>query len=296
MKQAKATIRFDGESHQIDAATLIEYMSNYCLAVNQISNLCGDGSRKVSVKVNALPKGSFVIDMSLCETVLQTLFSRGSVDYLANVTTICGAVYALYRHFKGHPIKTEEQTKEAEECAKNCSQMINNNFNIAVNVYNDKGVRRSISNSIKAVRKDQCVLGVRTSWDGGGCVEIKRDEFEDLSYDDFEDEDARPKDKTEEVDATLVITSLNFESGKTWSFIYNGFPIKFIVNDDALMRRINDGERFGKGDAIKVRMKIIKTYDAKYGGYVNRSYKITEFVEHIEAPRQPSLFDKVQAN
>ena len=104
------------------------------------------------------------------------------------------------------------------------------------------------------------------------------------------------EDKAEEVDATLVITSLNFESGKTWSFLYDGFPIKFIVNDDALMRRINDGERFGKGDAIKVRIKIIKTYDAKYGDYVNRSYKITEFVEHVVAARQPSLFNKVQAN
>lgn len=117
-----------------------------------------------------------------------------------------------------------------------------------------------------------------------------------VTYDDFENEDTRPEDKTEEVDATLVITSLNFERGKTWSFIYGGFPIKFVVSDDVLMRRINNGELFRKEDAIKVRMKIIKTYDAKYGGYMNRSYKITEFVEHIEASRQPSLFDKVQAN
>lgn len=55
------------------------------------------------------------------------------------------------------------------------------------------------------------------------------------------------------------------------------------------MQRINDGERFGKGDAIKVKMKA---YDAKYGGYANRSYKIIEFIEHVETTRQPSLFDE----
>ena len=73
-------------------------------------------------------------------------------------------------------------------------------------------------------------------------------------------------------------------------FIYNGFKIQMIVKDDALMKKIDEGERFGKGDAIHVKMKIVKRYNATYKAYENKSYKIIEFIEHILAPKQDKLF------
>ena len=92
------------------------------------------------------------------------------------------------------------------------------------------------------------------------------------------------------VDTLLTIIALNFERGSRWQFIYNGFKIPMIVKDDALMNKIEEGERFGKGDAIHVKMKITKRYNPQYKAYENKSYKIVEFLEHIEAPRQPELF------
>lgn len=61
-----------------------------------------------------------------------------------------------------------------------------------------------------------------------------------------------PNEKIIDEDTTLVIVGLNFEPGARWQFMYNGFKISMIVKDDALMQKINEGERFGKGDAIKV--------------------------------------------
>ena len=54
-----------------------------------------------------------------------------------------------------------------------------------------------------------------------------------------------------------------------------------IVKDDALMKEIDNGARFGKGDIVRVKMKIIKKYDETFNTYVNKSYKIVEFYEHI---------------
>ena len=71
--------------------------------------------------------------------------------------------------------------------------------------------------------------------------------------------------------------------------MYEGFKIGMIVKDDALMRRIDEGERFGKGDAIKVRLRIVQRYNKDYKAYENKTFKITEFYEHIEN-RQGSLF------
>lgn len=41
------------------------------------------------------------------------------------------------------------------------------------------------------------------------------------------------------------------------------------------------GERFGKGDAIRVRLRIVQRYNKDYKAYENKAFKITEFYEHI---------------
>ena len=99
-----------------------------------------------------------------------------------------------------------------------------------------------------------------------------------------------PLEQIEMVEAILTIIALNFEPGSRWQFLYNGFRIQMIVKDDALMKKIDEGERFGKGDAIRVMLKIVKRYNPLYKGYENKSYKIMEFFEHILAPRQDRLF------
>ena len=59
-----------------------------------------------------------------------------------------------------------------------------------------------------------------------------------------------------------------------------------IVKDDALMQKINKGERFGKGDAIKVKLRRIQRCNKDYRTYENKSYKIIEFYEHV-IPQKP---------
>lgn len=95
-----------------------------------------------------------------------------------------------------------------------------------------------------------------------------------------------PNEKIIDEDTTLVIVGLNFEPGSRWQFMYNGFKISMIVKDDALMQKINEGERFGKGDAIKVKLRRIQRYNKDYRTYENKSYKIIEFYEHV-IPQKP---------
>ena len=72
--------------------------------------------------------------------------------------------------------------------------------------------------------------------------------------------------------------------------MYDGFKIPIIVKDDALMRKIDEGERFGKGDSIRVKLRKIQKYNKEYRAYENKSYKIIEFYEHIIPPKQTEIF------
>lgn len=113
-------------------------------------------------------------------------------------------------------------------------------------------------------------------------ISIRKEEFADLIYTDF-DKEAIPQRKDTDVDAVLVITGLHFEPGRKWDFLWNGMRISIIVKDDALMKAINAGERFGKGDAIRVKMRINQEYQEEYGAYANKSYRILQVYEHIAA-------------
>lgn len=280
-------IKFEGQTHQIDANTLISSLVHYQTVINEANKIYGNGTRNIALKVNAINKGSFVIDVSI-EEGIRGLFSNDTVNYLSGLVTIIGGVYSAYSRLKGRPAKKKEDIDGISiKTGKNSNVVINNNI---INVYNQPVVREAISKTIQMADEDPCVEGVSIDNGEGAKTEFKKEEFKELIYDDFDKEEDIPNERTEEVDALLTIIALNFESGSKWQFIYNGFKIPMIVKDDALMKKIDEGERFGKGDAIRVRMRIVKRYNGQYKTYENKSYKIVEFYEHIIAPRQSEIF------
>lgn len=291
-KTEKMQIRFESNEHQIDSNTLINYLIHYNAVVAEVNNAYGKGEKKISVKVNALKEGSFVIDLSLLEETIVSLFSRDNIEYLAEMITIVGGVYGAYKVLRGRPVKTKEDRDSISTTFYQINQQQNTQINqTIVYVYNNRSVREAISKSFTTVEEDETVTGVEISSEvRGQSVKFGRDEFPTLQYNDFEHEDDVPQRIAEVVEARLTIISLNFERGNRWQFMYNGFKIAMTVKDDALMERIEQGARFGKGDSIRVKMRIIKEYNKSYKAYENKSYRIVEFLEHIMSPSQGNLF------
>lgn len=282
MKTESIQIKFEGQDHQIDANTLINTLIHYNTIINISNEIMGDGSRKVNVKINALQKGSFVIDIELVESVIKTLFSADNVSYLANLAGSVGGVYALYHFLKGKPA-SKENINNTSIKIDNKNLIINET---TINIYNNQTVREAISKSIQTINEDPAVEGIKIGDDKGDFVNFKRDEFQELVYNDFADEEIHPQEQKIVVEAILGIIKLSFERGKTWEFIYNGFKISILVKDDELMKLIDAGARFAKGDSIKVKLEILQRYNPSYNAYENKSYRILEFIDHIKAPTQ----------
>lgn len=282
MKTESIQIKFEGQDHQIDANTLINTLIHYNTIINVSNDIIGDGSRKVNVKINAIQKGSFVIDIELVESVIKNLFSSDNISYLANLAGSVGGIYALYHFFKGKPANNDN--------IGNTSINIDNKHIIindtTINIYNNQTVREAISRSIQTVNEDPAVEGIRIGDPEGDFVHFTKSEFNELIYTDFADEEIHPQEQKIVTEATLGIIKLSFEKGKTWEFIYNGFKISIVVKDDDLMKLIDSGARFAKGDSIKVKLEILQRYNPDYNAYENKGYRIIEFVDHIKAPTQ----------
>lgn len=285
-------LELQGQTHSIDANTLVNMLVHYQAIVTEANRQLSGGSREVTLKVNALKQGSFIIDVSVVQNIVSQIFSKDTVSYVADLCGAVGGVYALYHKFKGKPVKTEKEKEEA------VSIKMENNVNInisTINIYNQPPVRQAVSKSMETASEDPSVDGFTIKGDKGDtCAQFERNEFKDYIYDGFDTEDDIPDEKVIDEETTLVIVGLNFEPGARWQFMYNGFKISMIVKDDALMQKINEGERFGKGDAIKVKLRRIQRYNKNYRTYENKSYKIIEFYEHIIPQKPLDMFEDEQ--
>lgn len=278
MSKSTMEIKFEGKSHQISAELLIASLVNYQTVIEIANRMLGQGERKIDVKVNATKEGSFVLDISLEQTIIESLFSNDSVSYLANLTTVVGGVYGLYKVFRGRKIN------ESDKIPNNLG-IKKEDLNITVNVYNVKESRRCISETIKKVKDESQSEGISYSFGIGDDVQYKREDFEKLIYDDFDLENEK-EEMYEDVDAILNIVSLSFSVSKPWNFLYNGFPIRCTLRDETFQKHIDSGASFAKGDSLKVKLRIFKYFDKEYNTYVNKSYKVLEITEHIHQPKQ----------
>lgn len=279
-------LKFEGQTHSIDANTLINVLTHYQTIVQAANRELGGGDKEITLQINVIEKGSFVIDFSVVSNIIQQLFSKNYVEYAASVAGIVTFVYQVYKKCKGKRVNPDD----------NVVKELGNTYNVkienVINVYNQPVVREAISKSIETANNDSAVEGfsVVGNDDSTQRISFERAEFPDYIYTDFDDEMELPLEKIEEQETTLNIITLSFEKGNKWKFLWQGFKIDIIVKDDAIMDAIDKGCRFGKGDCIRVKLRIVKKFNKEFNSYENKSYKIVEFFEIIPRPEQTNLF------
>lgn len=74
-------------------------------------------------------------------------------------------------------------------------------------------------------------------------------------------------------------------------FFYDDKKISISNKDETLLLLINNGARFGKGDAIRVKLQKKQRWLNDIRVFKTYAYKIEEFHEHIKAPTQGNLFE-----
>ena len=288
MQTRTMNITFGGGT-QIDVSTMITALTNFEILVNRANSELGGGEKRVDVKINAIKEGSFSIDISLVENLTDTLksiFSPSSVAYMASLAAVVGGCFKVYKHLRGRKAKEEE----AREVINNIN--VDNSVEIGkvvLNVYNDKQVRTAISDTIKAAREENGVTDVQFDMGEEKPTVFDREDFDGYVYDGIDDDGQMPGERTEERDVMMTITKLSFENNGQWSFVYDGFKINMTVNNPDLLETIDRGERFGKGDAVSVRLLILQRYDPVAKAYINKSFRIAKYYGHIKAPEQGRL-------
>jgi len=96
-------IKFDGETHQIEANTLINSLLHFTNLTHEINRELGT-DRKIEIKVNALKEGSFLVHIVIEATLIENikgLFTNDNIDIAASIFTVVGGLFAFAKFLKG---------------------------------------------------------------------------------------------------------------------------------------------------------------------------------------------------
>jgi hypothetical protein len=273
-------IKYDGLQHQIDAGVLINSLSQTTTIIQGINRHLDSGKR-IQIKINALEKGSFIIDLDLIELmggVAKGLFTQGNINLAASIITIYAGLHNLKKFLKGKAPKSH--TKKGDNY-----EVVNNDGDVTIfsnqvfHIYaNDESIKEAISRNFDTLNSDDSITGYEVlDKHNKSIFKADREEFDELSVI-SETEEGGDKLVTES--ATLFIIRPSFDPLLKWDFYYKRNKITAKIKDESFQKMIDNGEKFAKGDILEVDLTIRQEYDPGVKVYFNKSYTIGKIHAH----------------
>jgi hypothetical protein len=288
-------IKFDGQVNQIDVNTLINSLLHITNAIAEVNNeLCKEIGeyKKIEVKVNAFSSGSFLVHLELIESlgdVLNHLFSRETVEYLSWIAGILGTTIALKQFLKSKKPEKVEQTSSTSFTITNTEGSTTVIDNRTFNLYfSNENYQQALTKTFETLDNDPSVTGFEITDNlDTPVIAIQQDSFKTLAVpiEAYQDNTKIEND----IEARLSVFKIVFDEGRKWEFYYRGNRISAKVSDDEFFQRINEGEKFAKGDLLVVSLNIHQSFDKTANTFINKYYEVVKVHAHIPRPEQQSL-------
>ena len=286
-------IKFDGQTHQIEANTLITSLLHFTSIVQEVNKELGTG-RKVEIKVNALPEGSFLVHFTLqtiYEVIQSDIFQKENLSIAKELIDTVSGLYRLIQFLRGKNPKSVK-SDEGKTVIENVQGDVIIMNQPIVNIYqNNRTVKEALSQEFANLENDPYVTGMEIlDKNDNPLVIIPRDQFSTLANP--EDEPIQMDEKNIFDITHLTIYTLSFDRNVKWTFLYKGNKVQAKISEDFYEKIENRTERFGKGDHLEVELEIRQQLDKSVNDYINKSYKILRVLNHLPQSDQQTLFPK----
>ena len=294
---------FDGPAlveHRMDirdlAPALIAMADLFAAANTEIN---GEAS-SIRVHVNASCKaGSFGIDLIATQHLLahiRDIFSGHGANAVCNGYAIMtmvgfvggGGLIGLLRRLKGRrPVRVQRNGRLTTVHVSEAESMEIDSR--VMKLYYNNVVRTSLEKVVSPLEREGITdFGILI--DDKVTLSFHDDELGVLSAATMEKAAHVVSDTTSH--KMLQIESLTFKNGNTWRVHDGVATFHASIEDKEFLKKIDAGERFGKGDVLMVDLRQVQSVD---GGRLNNESMILKVLEHRE-PLQQNARDEVRAS
>lgn len=284
----KYVFKYNGELEYIDINTLILSQMHFGAILSELKDDIAPETN-LKIKIKPLEKGSWPFEFYMEMSWLQTFFNQDTIFVVGEIVATLVGLIKLRGFLKGRkPDKVIEKGDDKVEIHIDNRTIVTNKR--IYHIYgNNNTVNEAMNKSFEALENDEEIEGIEIQdKDKKQIINVERNEFDDfITPNEILNDEVRTLTETSR---NLVIFKLVFDPGYRWQFYKEGRKISAIIKDDAFMKRLDDGEKFAKGDVLVVDLEVEQKVDKTINTYVDSRYTITRVIRHIPRAQQGNMF------
>lgn len=236
----------------------------------------------VKAEVAGFGRGSFYTNLVFNFLgPIAAMFSAASPEQLLKMVN---ESFELWKHLKGEPPKkTQHVTPQFVKVENNNGEIIQVHIQTLSLVFNEKS-----SDAVKQFVQDAFAKG------GIDNLTIETDDDKVIATANQNDASSfhsvAPTESITDttIEMTLVIEAVVFKDGNKWRFYDGQTSFYADIVDHNFLAKVERGERFGKGDLLRVNLKIVQNRsDTK----ISTERTVIKVIEHKDGPRQEEFID-----
>lgn len=287
-------ITYNGEQGYIDINTFLTSQFHILGIFNEIQQeLYPD--EKITIKLKAFKEGSFNVEMFFMAAVTTYLFNKEPADILLKMIGTFSDFITIGNLLRGKKADKEiplhDDSIKLEINGNNNTVIINKN---SFEIYKSNPmITEALNKNFELLDDDDNISGLTISnkETGTEIITVPKINFQNFVKD---NEYFQKEKKINPTKATLYIKKADHFPKETyviWNFIYDGSGIKATIKDQDFIKRINDGERFGQGDALEVELLIEQEWAEKLNTYIRSGkYEVLKVYDIVRRQKEKKLF------
>jgi hypothetical protein len=246
--------------------------------VVEASRITFGSSVSAKAEVKGFSQGSFVTDLVFYVTgTTASVFSAVSP---ADLWRVCKEAIALWKHLRGSQPAKVEHHGQTVSVTNNNGQIMQVQTESMTLVFNQKSVD-AVGRFVRDGLEDDGIEFVEVRADSDVIASVERNERSFFVQ-------VAPSTEVTNVTFTmaLVIEAPVFKDGNKWRFWDGQRSIHADIEDQDFLARVNEGERFGKGDVLRAEVRISQEQSA---GKISATTTVVRVLEHVLASQQLRL-------
>lgn len=281
--ETRLSLRYSGQA--VDAGLMDVYAASANMIafsefmVAAVKAAYGD-SAEARAEVAGFGRGSFITDLVFnVGGPAATMFSAFSPEHLLNLVK---EAFALWKHLKGSPPAAINQSGDNNVAVTNNNgQIIQVKTDTLNLVFSEKGAE-SVGRFVREALEQDGISSVELGSAGKTVASVDEG---DAAFFVPVAKEAPVSENT--VNMALILVAPVFQDGNKWRFSDGGATFPAAILDEEFLSRVNNGERFGKGDVLQVELKIIQS---RTGSKISVDRQVLKVIEHrISGQQQPLL-------
>lgn len=277
--------KFDGRPQGIKSSTFLSCLGNliHCLEeINQSLNNSYHTQNRLEVRIHSLKRTSEA-ELELLEYNEGLLPNQPGMDSVLDVLV---RLLEVKRFLKANHPKYKEEMNSVQTEIVNVdgeSRMVSK---LVLDIYeSNQRINAELSQIFKVLDQDEDITGLILKDEQNFKLFFARKKqlkglSKKLAYLTLE--------KREVVEnVTVSITRISFENHYRWEFYLQGKKVSARILDQQFFEKINQGERFAKGDVLQINIRRYQVYDTELAAYVDKTFEVEKVHNHI--PREPQL-------